>query len=118
MTAITRVTDTAAGTGPTTTFAYHPNRACPTPGVTTACTVVTDPNGNPTTYATDSLDRVIKTVDALGHKQDTGYDTLGNVTALTGNGNGTTTPASQIGYAPGTYKATSVATTGVDRQAV
>ena len=110
VTAITRVTDTVTGTGPTTTFAYYGTGNCPTAGITSGCTVVTDPNGNPTSHAVDSLDQVTRTVDALGHTQDTGYDTLGNVVALTGNGTGATTPASQIGYAPGTYKATSVAT--------
>jgi YD repeat-containing protein len=86
--------------------------ACPTADITSGCTVVTDPNGNPTSHAVDSLEQVTKTIDALGHTQDTGYDTLGNVVALTSNGTGSTPPASQIAYAPGTYKATSVATGG------
>ena len=62
VTAITRVTDTVTGTGPTTTFAYYGTGACPSAGITSGCTVVTDPNGNPTSHAVDSLDQVTKTV--------------------------------------------------------
>jgi YD repeat-containing protein len=57
-TALTRVTDTAAGTGPTTRFAYSAGK-----------TVVTDPRGHELTYSYDGLDRVTRVVDQRGNTQ-------------------------------------------------
>lgn len=55
VTSVIRVTNVAAGTGPTTTFGYN-----------SGSTVVTDPDGNQTTYTYDSRDRVTQTSDAGG----------------------------------------------------
>ncbi len=62
VTSITYVTNTGAGTGPTTTFTYNAGN-----------TVVTDPNGHQTTYYYDALARVTKVVDPLGNSTDTAY---------------------------------------------
>lgn len=105
---IVRVTDPAKGTGPTTRFAYHAAGNCPQSKITSACTVVTDPNGHATTSGYDSQGRVTKVYDALGHKRETSYDSRGNVTSLTGDGGGTTGPATKIGYVTGTDKVASV----------
>lgn len=80
-TSIVRVTDAAAGTGPTTRFAYATGDSrCPSG---TTSTAVTDPNGNVTTYCTDDERRVKKVIDALGHTRDSAYDADANVTQLT-----------------------------------
>lgn len=57
VTSFTRVTDAAAGSGPTTRFAYATGDSrCPSG---TSSTPVTDPNGNVTTYCWDSERRVM-----------------------------------------------------------
>ena len=103
--AVTRVTDKTAGTGPTTSFGYYAAGSCPNSNLTGKCTMVTDPNGNKTTYGHDDQGKVTKTYDAAGHKRESGYDSLGNVTTLTGDG---TTPPSKVSYAAGSYKVSSV----------
>lgn len=65
---ITRVTDNAAGTGPTTTFTYN-----------AGSTVVTDANGHQTTYTYDGMGRVTRVRDAAGNAADTAYTANSNV---------------------------------------
>ena len=50
VTGVTRVTDRVNGAGPTWSFAYHAAGACPNPNNTTACTEVSNANGNNTTH--------------------------------------------------------------------
>jgi len=54
-------------------------------------TVVTDPNGNKTTYCWDTQGRVDAVYDALGHKQAREYDSQSNVLFAQGAG-GTAAP--------------------------
>jgi RHS repeat-associated protein len=105
---IVRVTNKAAGTGPTTRFAYYGQDACPQTKISTACTVVTDANGHATTYGYDGDGKVTQTYDALGHKRTTSYDSLGNVTSLAGNADGSAASTTKIAYAAGTSKVTSI----------
>lgn len=77
---ITYVTDTGAGTGPTTTFTYN-----------TGNTVVTDPNGHQTTYDYDAVARVTKIVDPLGNTSDTEYTLNSDRKQVTDARRGTTT---------------------------
>ncbi len=78
VTSIKQVTDNTTGTGDVTTFAYSaPSSPCTTGDV--GKTVVTDPNGNATTYCHDPQGRVTKTVDALGRATSVSYTADGNV---------------------------------------
>jgi RHS repeat-associated protein len=94
VTSVIRTTNAGHTTGPTTTYAYSMGtgaaKACAT-GV--AQTVVTDPNGNATTYCSDTKDRVTETYDALpAHYKHTGsYNDNGDQTA-TANLAGTANP--------------------------
>ncbi len=72
VTSITRVTDAANGTGPTTSFTYNAGN-----------TVVTDPRGNKTTYAFDGMGRVSKTTNALGNATSKTYTSNSNVADYT-----------------------------------
>lgn len=92
VTALTRVSDTASMTGPTTTFTYtDPN----TPGGT-GTTVLTDANNNPTTYTWDVRDRVTKVKDALNRTRSKGFGPDDNVlTTVDANSPGST---STFGY--------------------
>jgi RHS repeat-associated protein len=97
VTSVTRVTNPATETGPTTTFSYSaPGAACGTgpdpnhPIVNQ--TTMTDPNGNQTTYCTDWYDRVAKMINAAGAVATTIYDSLGDpTTTVEFNGATTTT---------------------------
>ncbi len=71
-TAITRVTDPTAGTGPTIGFAYN-----------SGSTVVTDANNHQTTYTYDAMGRVTQVVDAAGHSQAATYNPDSNVLTYT-----------------------------------
>jgi RHS repeat-associated protein len=85
--AITRVTDAVAGTGPTTSFAYHEDCTAADPAnEARECTIVTDERGNNTTHYVDAQGRVDKAVDALGHARSSAYDANSNVLTLTGAG--------------------------------
>ncbi len=81
VTSMTRVTNKAAMTGPTTTYAYTPSSAG-SPG-TPGSTKVTDPNGHPTTYSYDPWDRVSTATDALGHAESSSYNAQSDPTTLT-----------------------------------
>jgi len=79
---VTRVTDTAAMTGPTTTFAYDD---------AARTTTVTDPRGKDITYTWDRRGRVTRVVDPLGRAQTQTWDDRSNrLTATDGNGHTTT----------------------------
>jgi len=69
---ITRVTDHATNTGPTTTFAYNSGN-----------TVVTNANTQPTTYTYDSMGRVTQTLDASNHTRGASYNGDSNVLTYT-----------------------------------
>jgi RHS repeat-associated protein len=90
VTSFTRVTNTSAGTGPTTRFAYGTGDGrCP---AATTSTSVTDANGNPTVYCWDVERRVKKVIDARGNDEATTYDVDSNVTELaTGSSTSTAT---------------------------
>jgi RHS repeat-associated protein len=79
VTAITRVTDSRTGTGPTTRYVYNAGN-----------TVSTDPNGHTTTYFYDSQNRVTKVVDANGNTTQASY-TANNDIATTTNALGAVT---------------------------
>ena len=83
---LTRVTDLATDSGPTTLFDYTPITASPTATnpMTTAArgnTVITDPLAHATTYTYDTLGQVTRVADPLGRHRDTEYGPDGNVTA-------------------------------------
>jgi YD repeat-containing protein len=73
LTRLTRVTDPAAGTGPTWSFDYS----------TPFQTRITDPNGHPTTYSFDRLGRVTKATDALGRAASSTYTPTSYVASVT-----------------------------------
>ncbi|MEJ7791974.1 MAG: DNRLRE domain-containing protein [Gaiellaceae bacterium] len=77
VTSVTRVTDTTAGTGPTTTFEYG------TP------TIVRDPRGNPESFTFDSELRVTQVVDANGNSSNTGFTSNSDVSSYAPAGAGT-----------------------------
>ena len=59
---------------------------------------VTDAMGNTTTIIYDSLDRVIETINPLGHSKHFTYDAIGNITSTTDeNGNTTQYKYSALG---------------------
>jgi YD repeat-containing protein len=66
---LTRVTDPAAGTGPTWSFDHSVDGQ----------TRVTDARGNATTHFYDKRGRVNRVVDALGHERKSTYDSNSNV---------------------------------------
>ena len=88
---ITRVTNPAAGTGPTTTFAYYGFGAATGLGCTATqkATVVTDPDGvagasgHKTIYCANADDEVERTLDANGNMTTATFDPLGNTTSST-----------------------------------
>ena len=88
---VVNVTDPAAGTGPTTTFAYT-DPARPLTEASTGTTVVTDPRGGITTYTWDTRGRVGKVTDQLGRNRSTGYRPSDDPTSLT-NANSEVTTA-------------------------
>jgi YD repeat-containing protein len=64
VTSLTRVTDPAADTGPTTSFAYETGSPdCPSG---THSTRMTDARDHATTFCHNALGQVLKTIDALG----------------------------------------------------
>lgn len=67
-----RVTNVAAGTGPTATYAYS-----------AASTVVTDANGHTRTFAYDSTGRVTRGTDALGNSTDAVYTANSDLAEMT-----------------------------------
>jgi RHS repeat-associated protein len=78
VTSITFVTDTQTGTGPTTTYAYHPNStgvcaAAPTGDVLGGYTVVTDAKDHSTTDCYDLQGLVIQTIDPDSKNGSTAY---------------------------------------------
>lgn len=76
LSSITYVTNNTTGTGFTETFTYNPGN-----------TVVTDANGNKTTYFYDVVGRTTKVVDALGNTTTSAY-TANSDPALTTNATG------------------------------
>ncbi len=82
---VASVTDGAASPlAATTTFSYYPagSPSCPRSN-DQARTVVTDPNGHPTTYYNDTAERPTMTVDANGNQTSSTWDADSNVTGLT-----------------------------------
>lgn len=88
MTRVTRVTDTAAGTGPTTEYAYSTASMAGTPCAGAAATymriVKTDPRGKQTTYCADAKSQVIKTVDPVTAAQQAAYNANGDPVSVDG----------------------------------
>jgi YD repeat-containing protein len=66
---LTRVTDPAAGTGPTWSFNHSVDGQ----------TKLTDARGNTTTHHYDKRGRVTRVLDALGHERKSTYDSNSNV---------------------------------------
>ncbi|SDO21088.1 RHS repeat-associated core domain-containing protein [Geodermatophilus sp. DSM 45219] len=103
ITRLTRVTDTAAGTGPTWTFSYGTtDRSTGTPATRTE---VRDPNDNTTTYTSDGRGRVGRVTDARGKHRDATYtpndDTATTTFATPAAGGGAATTTST--YNPETF---------------
>ena len=72
---ITRITDTANGTGPTTDFDYP-----------AGSTAVSDPSNHSVTHHYDYLGRVTKVVDQLGNETYAGYSQNSNVNEYSDTG--------------------------------
>lgn len=79
VTSLTRVTNPATLTGPTTTYVYSAATA-PCSGLG-GKTVSTDPNGHQTTYCWDGTSRVTQVTDALGHHHQATYNGNSDVTS-------------------------------------
>ena len=91
--AITRVTNTTLGTGPTTDFNYS---TIARDGSSKA--TVTDPNAHATQYEFDTSGRPTKVTDALGRNQKTTYSTNSNVQTYTEPNNTGQTPNTTFTY--------------------
>ncbi len=94
---ITRTTNAEHTTGPTWTFTYYEAGKAPAPCTASQkATVVKDPDGTDgkaghvTTYCSNPLNQIEKTIDANGDETQTAYDSFGNVSATTAGspGNG------------------------------
>jgi YD repeat-containing protein len=85
VTAVTRVTNTSNMTGSTTGFSYGTGQGCTNSSDST--TVVTDPDGNKTTYcfsaSQNPLFEVDQVIDARGHSRSLGYSPEGDVNKYT-----------------------------------
>jgi RHS repeat-associated protein len=114
VTSITYVTNTETGTGPTTTYAYHPNAtgscaAAPSGDSLAGYTVATDANGHATTYCYALQGLVLQTIDpdsdstqgsytadqqvaaatdALAHTTTASYNTSNDLTQVTAPSDG------------------------------
>ena len=89
VTSVTRVTDTAAGTGPTTSYSYgSPTGPCDA-SKHYGKTVVTDANNHATTNCYDSDGKVLDVYDAKGNHQSTGYSSSSFVNSYTAASNQT-----------------------------
>ena len=82
-----------ADADPITTFSYAPDTDCDTAanavtvdGPRRAGDSLATDDADSTTYCHDSDDRVVKTIDANGHKRSTGYTTNSNVVSFNESG--------------------------------
>lgn len=73
VTSLERLVHPTDSSGPTWTYQYAPasGTCASTPGWTQG--TVSDPNLHVTTYCIDDLDRIVNTIDALGHTQSATY---------------------------------------------
>lgn len=97
---VTRVTDTTAMTGPTTTFEYILRRdgSGETRVTDPIGTATADDNDRITRHVFDDQGRVIKTIDALGRETSRKLTSNSNVESYTAASNGGTTPNTSMGY--------------------
>jgi hypothetical protein len=81
---ITRTTNGEHTTGPTSTFKCYALGKAPSPcSSTQKATVVTDPEGNKTTYCASHLDEVEQTKDAKGNISQATYSPFGRIASTT-----------------------------------
>ena len=81
---VTRLVHPTDNNGPTTYYSYAPaNGTCPTTPSGSMQTTVTNPDTYSSTYCTDDLSRLIKTIDPNGNTRGTSYSTDGYVQSLT-----------------------------------
>jgi RHS repeat-associated protein len=84
VTEITRTTNSEHTTGPTATFKYYPLGKGPSPcSSMQKATVITDPEGNKTTYCANHLDEVEQTKDAKGNVSQATYSPFGRIASTT-----------------------------------
>lgn len=88
VTSITYVTNIVNGTGPTTTYGYHPNAAgscaaAPSGDTLAGYTVATDANGHASTYCYDLEGLVIQTIDPDSASSSASYTSDQNVAKST-----------------------------------
>ena len=126
ITSIIRVTNTTAGTGPTTTFAYYtPSTApvscgtVPSGSVELGETVVTDPSGVQMSYCYDTHDQVFVAIDSAGNRSEMSYNSDGIATSSTDpTGATSTTSVDFCNRVDGTEQPTTVSgTTAVGQTA-
>jgi RHS repeat-associated protein len=125
VTSITYVTNTVNGTGPTTTYGYHPNAAgscaaAPSGDTLAGYTVATDANSHATTYCYDLEGLVIQTIDPDSASAASSYtsdqhvavstDALAQSTTATYNSNNDLTKATAPVLSAGQTAATAGAT--------
>jgi RHS repeat-associated protein len=91
---VTRITDAAAGTGPTTRYAYaNEPGALPCTSDHAGRTTVTDPRGHDTSHCWDHLKRARMTKDAEGHTRRQTYTKFADVERFTASTGAETTGA-------------------------
>jgi RHS repeat-associated protein len=88
VTSITYVTNNALGTGPTTTYAYHPNvagscAAAPSGDTLGGYTIATDANGHATTYCYDLEGLILQSIDPDSASSSASYTADQHVAAST-----------------------------------
>jgi RHS repeat-associated protein len=97
---VTRVTDTATMTGPTTTFEYMLRRdgSGETRVTDPIGTATSDENDRVTRHVFDEQGRVTKTIDALGRERSRKLTSNSKVESYTAASNSGTTPNTSFGY--------------------
>ena len=99
MTSITYVTNTVNGTGPTTTYGYHPNvagscAAAPSGDTLGGYTIATDADGHATTFCYDLEGLVLQTIDPDSANSTASYTADQHVATSTDALSQTTTDSS------------------------
>ena len=97
---VTRVTDAATMTGPTTTFEYMMRRdgSGETKVTDPIGTATADDNDRITRHVFDEQGRVTKTIDSLGRETSRKFTSNSNVESYTAASNTGTTPNTSFGY--------------------